>query len=70
MTKADGSEALSVFSAWFEEDHPSGYYTRGEGYNHSWSLTVADGVGVLRVVMEDMYSLDVEEFEWELNLRS
>lgn len=66
----DTTEALSIFSTWFEEDHPSGYYTRGEGYSHSWKLTVADGVGVLRVVMEDMYSLDVEEFEWELTLRS
>jgi hypothetical protein len=70
MTKADGSEALSVFSEWFEEDHPSGYFTRGEGYNHNWKLTVEDGVGILSVVMEDVNSLDIAEFEWTLNLRS
>lgn len=66
----DTNEALNIFSEWFEEDHPSGYYTRGPGYHHSWRLRVADGVGILRVVMEDMHSLDVEEFEWELTLRS
>lgn len=70
MTNAEGTEALNVFSAWFEEDHPAGYYTRGDGYNHNWKLTVEDGVGILRVVMEDMHSLDTAEFEWTLNLRS
>lgn len=70
MAKADSDEALNVFSEWFEEDHPAGYYTKSDGYHASWRLRVTNGVGVLRVVMEDMYSLDVEEFEWELNLRS
>jgi len=70
MTIDDGNEALSVFSSWFEEDHPAGYLTRGEGYNHSWQFTVARGVGILRVVMEDVNTLDTAEFEWELIPRS
>lgn len=66
----DTSEALNIFSEWFDSDHPAGYYIETIGYNHTWKLTVADGVGILRVVMEDVNTLDVEEFEWELNLRS
>jgi hypothetical protein len=66
----DTEEALNVLADWFWEDHPSGYYTRGGGYNHKWTLRVADGVGILRVTMEDVNSLITEDFEWELNLRS
>lgn len=66
----DADTVMSIFSEWFEEDHPSGYYTRGDGYDHTWTLTVSQGVGILRVVMEDVNTLDVEEFEWELTLRS
>jgi len=65
----DTTEALNVLADWFWEDHPSGYYTRGDGYDHTWTLTVSKGIGILRVVMEDVNHI-TEEFEWELNLRS
>lgn len=64
------SEALDVFSEWFGEDHPSGYLTSDGDYIHRWTLNVADGVGILRVVVEDLMSADTAEFEWSLNLRS
>jgi hypothetical protein len=70
MNKDDATEGLSIFAEWFEEDHPSGYFTRGGGYESNWKLTVEHGVGILSVVLEDVNSLDTAEFEWTLNLRS
>lgn len=38
-------------------------------FSTSWTFSVSQGVGVLRVVL-DSHGLDSEEFEWTLNLRS
>lgn len=64
------SDLLEIFSDLFEDYFPFGAeVSPGYDYDTSWSFRVANGVGILKVTLEDVNTLNSEDFEWELNLK-
>lgn len=74
MKKIFPTELLELFETQSEvgfpfEDNFQPYWTSdGEQYDTKWKFTVAQGVGILRCNLRDVQG-NVEDFEWELNLR-
>lgn len=71
MTQMDTSRSdlLNVFEDAFNDSFPWGLFDDSTDYDTTWRFEVSQGVGILRVVVEDVNNLVSEEFEWELNLR-
>jgi hypothetical protein len=63
------TDLLNVFADIWDTDYPHGLFDgEYEDFDTTWSFTVSEGVGILRVVLEAVGEKP-EEFEWELNLR-
>jgi hypothetical protein len=67
------SDLLDIFEDLFERKFPfgaTGDYAIDPAYDTHWKFNVSEGIGILRCVLEDVNTLELEEFEWELNLKN
>lgn len=74
MKKSFPVELLELFETQSEVGFPfddfQPYYSASEDqfFDTSWKFSVAEGVGILKCTLRD--GLDVEDFEWELHLKT